>query len=118
MGGLWLGGLAMQQGSAQGGSSRPAAGTAGLQRRVRELEHHIGRLTLLNQALWEVLREKVGLTDEQLRAKIHEVDLRDGVEDGRMTETGLVCPSCRRVSSSKHWKCLYCGQEFERPVMG
>ena len=27
-------------------------------------------------------------------------------------------PRCGRVSSSKHWKCLYCGQEFQKPVMG
>jgi hypothetical protein len=86
--------------------------------RLRELEHEIQRVKLLNQALWEVLREKTGLTDAELEKKIHEVDLRDGMQDGRMTETPLKCPTCGRVSSSKHWKCLYCGQLFEKPLMG
>jgi hypothetical protein len=97
--------------------SQPRQDTA-LQRRVRDLEHEIQRLNLLNQSLWELLKERARFTDQQLEAKIKEVDLRDGVEDGRMSETPLRCPTCNRVSSSKHWKCLYCGQEFEKPIMG
>lgn len=86
--------------------------------RVRDLEHEVGRLKLLNQALWEVLREKLGLTDAELEKRVADVDMRDGVVDGRMTTVALKCPTCSRVSSSRHWKCLYCGQEFEKPVMG
>ena len=90
----------------------------GLSIKVRELEHGIQRLQLLNQALWELIRERTNLTDEEFEQKAREVDLRDGVSDGRMTETALTCPACGRVSSSKHWKCLYCGQEYQKPVMG
>lgn len=86
--------------------------------RQKNLEQEVRRLTLMNQALWEVLRQRLGLTDEDLLQKVKEVDLRDGIEDGRMTEVGLECPTCGRVSSSKHWRCLYCGQQFERPIMG
>jgi len=86
--------------------------------RMRDLEHEVGRLKLLNQALWELLREKLKVTDAELEARIGEVDLRDGIKDGRITDVALKCPTCARVSSSKHWKCLYCGQEFEKPVMG
>ncbi|MCC6488282.1 MAG: hypothetical protein IT364_12355 [Candidatus Hydrogenedentes bacterium] len=86
--------------------------------RIRELEHQVGRLQLMNQALWELLRERMQLTDAELETKANEVDLRDGVQDGRMSDTALQCPSCGRVSSSKHWKCLYCGLEFQKPVMG
>lgn len=86
--------------------------------RVRELEHQIARLQLMNQALWELLRERVQLTDADLERKAQEIDLRDGVQDGKISNTALKCPSCGRVSSSKHWKCLYCGLEFQKPVMG
>ena len=86
--------------------------------RVRDLEHEVQRLKLLNQALWELLREKLNISDADLEKRIREVDLRDGVADGRMTDVALKCPACSRVSSSKHWKCLYCGQEFEKPLMG
>jgi hypothetical protein len=86
--------------------------------RARELEHEVGRLKLLNQALWELLKQKLQLTDADLEKRITEIDLRDGVADGQITNVALKCPTCNRVSSSKHWKCLYCGQEFEKPVMG
>lgn len=86
--------------------------------RIKELEHQVGRLALLNQALWELVRERLGLKDADLERMAREIDLRDGVEDGRITVTPLECPTCGRISSSKHWKCLYCGQLFEKPVMG
>jgi hypothetical protein len=89
-----------------------------LSRRVKEIEHQIGRLSLLNQALWELLQERMGLSDKDLERRAHDVDLRDGIEDGQISETPLECPRCHRVSSSKHWKCLYCGLNFEKPIMG
>ncbi len=85
---------------------------------IRELEHQVARLQLMNQALWELVRERAKLTDADLQQKAQEIDLRDGVQDGEITNTALKCPSCGRVSSSKHWKCLYCGLEFEKPIMG
>lgn len=86
--------------------------------RIRDLEYDIGRLKLLNQALWELLKEKVKVSEAELEKRISDIDLRDGVADGRITDVALKCPTCGRISSSKHWKCLYCGQEFEKPVMG
>ncbi len=86
--------------------------------RMKELEHQVGRLTLLNQAMWELVRDRAKLTDADMEAKIREVDLRDGVEDGAITNTAMQCPSCGRVSGSRHYKCLYCGLEFEKPVIG
>lgn len=122
MSGLWMAGLVAAQynevSKAQSAATRAEMKASTLEARVRELEHHIERLSLLNQALWELLRDRARLTDAQLEQKAHEIDLRDGVEDGRMTKTGLQCPTCGRISNSKHWKCLYCGLEFEKPVMG
>jgi predicted nucleic acid-binding Zn-ribbon protein len=92
--------------------------TYSLEQAVRDLEHQVARLALLNQALWELLRERVGLSDADLKKKTGEVDLRDGVPDGALTHGPLQCPTCGRISNSKHWKCLYCGQEFEKPIMG
>ena len=85
---------------------------------IRDLEHEVQRLMLKNQALWELVRDRLKLTDSDLDRKSEEIDLRDGVKDDQVTITPLKCPTCGRVSSSKHWKCLYCGQEFEKPAMG
>ncbi|HIJ66560.1 MAG TPA: hypothetical protein HPP77_11490 [Candidatus Hydrogenedentes bacterium] len=101
-----------------GSGISPAGAQPDYGRRIKDLEYQVQRLMLLNQALWELMRERIEVADADLERKAYEVDMRDGVEDGRMTEVGLTCPSCGRVSSSKHWRCLYCGQEFEKPIMG
>ena len=89
-----------------------------LRAKVKEVERKIQRVELINQALWELAKGALGLTQEQFDAKLKEIDLRDGVEDGLITVVPLRCPSCGRVSSSKYWKCLYCGMEFERQTLG
>lgn len=90
---------------------------AGLVSRIQVLEEQLGRLRLVNQALWELMRDHNGLDRFQLERKIEEIDARDGRVDGRLTEIGLKCPQCGRISNSKHGKCLYCGLEFERDTV-
>lgn len=77
--------------------------------RVAELEAKMDSLALTCQAIWELLREKHGLTDEDLEGKMQEIDLRDGVQDGKITSTPKSCPSCGRNSSSRRSQCMYCG---------
>lgn len=88
------------------------------QSQVKELSRRVERLAILNQALWEILREKIGMTDADLEAKVGEVDMRDGVQDGSMTASAVRCPNCQRVCNARHKKCLYCGQLFEAPLFG
>lgn len=91
--------------------------TFNLQSEVRDLRFQVARMMLLNQALWELLRDRLQLKDADLERLAKEIDLRDGVEDGQVTNGPLQCPRCGRISNSRHWKCLYCGQEFEKPLM-
>lgn len=85
--------------------------------RTLEMERKIQRLELIAQALWEIVCEQFQLTDQQLEDRIKAIDLRDGQEDDSISAIPLKCPTCGRVSSSKHWKCLYCGLEFERSTI-
>ena len=85
---------------------------------VSDLKDQVERLSLLNQALWELVRNQLKLTDADLEQKAQEVDLRDGIPDGKMTSHPLRCPTCGRVSNSKHRKCLYCGLEFQGDIFG
>jgi hypothetical protein len=87
-----------------------------LRSRVKELEISLKRLQIVNAAMWELLRDALKATDADLEARIKEVDLRDGIEDGKISSVPLRCPSCNRVSTSKHWRCLYCGLDFEQNV--
>lgn len=113
---MWMNGYSTDMGLPTSASAAERLKTESLQMRVKELEHRVSRLSLLNQALWELLTPRLNLTEAELQQKISEIDLRDGVEDGGITEIPLQCPNCGRISNSRHWKCLYCGQEFERPV--
>lgn len=90
----------------------------GLKAEYALLRDQMERLCLLNQALWELVSAKTGLTEADLERKAQEVDLRDGVQDGKVTAHPLRCPRCARVSSSRHRQCLYCGMLFEGNVFG
>ena len=74
------------------------------------LQQRVDTLELACAALWKLLKEHNGLTDEQLQAMIHEVDAADGTADGKVTVQGGVCPHCgQRVLSRTAGKCLWCG---------
>ena len=82
---------------------------------VRQLEGKVDSLALTCQALWEILRDRTKLTEEELIEKITEIDLRDGSQDGRMGTRGAPCPRCNRVLSRRHESCMYCGEDVGKP---
>ena len=81
---------------------------------LAELEQKIESLALTCQALWEIARDQSGLTDEQLMAKVAEIDTRDGAADGKMNSGVQPCTKCGRVLSKRHMKCLYCGEQVRK----
>ena len=83
------------------------------QQRVREVEDHIDRLALVNQAVWALVKDRLGLTEDMLMKKMREIDLLDGVEDGKVTRRPNDCPSCQRPLSQRHKRCMYCGHEIK-----
>jgi uncharacterized protein with PIN domain len=83
--------------------------------RIQELEFTVNRMSLVCQALWELLRSRLGITEAELLGKIREVDLRDGVEDQRMTPTVTTCPKCGQPLNTKASRCIYCGVAVAKP---
>ena len=81
------------------------------QERVRLLEDSVARLALVNAAIWSLVKDRTGLTDAALAARVRDIDLRDGVEDGKLTATVQNCAHCGRVMASRHRRCIYCGGE-------
>ena len=78
------------------------------------LQDQIDMLTLACHSMWELLSEKHGITEEQLRTKINEVDLRDGTVDGKMdqAETVSQCPECKSPIRSARANCFMCGAKI------
>jgi hypothetical protein len=124
MTGLWMAGMGHgMQGPRMGaGTTARVSNTESMalqtQEGVRELRHQVERLSLLNQALWELIRDKAGLTDADLQRMAEEIDMRDGKADGKMDGGAVTCPTCHRVSNAKHYKCMYCGELFAKPAFG
>jgi hypothetical protein len=76
-----------------------------------DLQVSVERLALTCRAMWELLSERTSVSEADLIAKAHEIDLRDGEEDGRMT--AKLCPQCSRVNNVRREQCMYCGAGLE-----
>jgi hypothetical protein len=84
----------------------------------KHLEEKVEKLALITMALSELLQESTGISEERLRAKITEIDLRDGQADGRMTPRPKKCPKCDAMMSPHFGRCLFCGeQDKSAPVL-
>lgn len=79
------------------------------EQRVERLDRAIEQLKSVNIALAELLVEKLGVAESELIAKVIEIDLRDGVQDGKLTSALTICPQCRRRYNTKINRCQYCG---------
>lgn len=71
---------------AQALSSRLELTKAGnLEQRVEQLERELGQAALTIEALLELLEERGAVSREALRERVGQIDVRDGVADGRVT---------------------------------
>ncbi len=93
-----------------GGSAQRA------ERQVRLLEANLAKTMMICEALWEILADEHGWTIEHLHKKLYEVDMRDGVLDGKNQRSIVKCPNCGRTVSGRHPACLYCGQIIDNSV--
>jgi len=84
---------------------------------LNRIEAKLDALALATQAMWELLGSHTDLTEADIRAKITEIDLRDGVRDGKMGGVPVKCGACGRDVHSRVAHCMYCGHPIEgRPV--
>jgi hypothetical protein len=79
-----------------------------------KLQRQVAHLTLMCQSMWEVLREQTGLTDDQLRVKVADVDTRDGRADGKIRGQVFPCPACGANCNSSRQNCTMCGEDLKK----
>lgn len=84
----------------------------GLVARKDNTKHELEELTLACQAMWELLRDHLGFTDEHLKAKILEIDARDGDINGKIAHELIDCPQCGQKASTMKPHCVYCGHRL------
>ena len=80
--------------------------------RIEDLNERIDAMAMIMRAMWSLLEEQ-GLTKEQLIAKIDELDLLDGTDDGQMRRGPIDCPGCDSKVAPGLTKCQYCGAEVQ-----
>ncbi len=77
----------------------------------RLLEDRLERLALVCMAMWSLIQSQTDLTEDDLLERVKEIDLMDGVADGKITHQVCRCGACDRPVSSRHTRCIYCGSE-------
>jgi hypothetical protein len=97
-----------------------ASGTRSQELSLADLSSRLDRLALVTQALSELLGERAHVSEADLLAKIDEIDMRDGIRDGRVTAGARLCPACHRSNGGSRKTCLYCGASLEaaKPFAG
>ena len=100
-----------------GGHAEAARATGDARRArtdVQELEARLDKALLASEAMWTIMRDKLGLDDVQLVERINDIDLSDGKLDGKVRKTAVTCPKCGRTIAPRFAKCMYCGQRATR----
>lgn len=72
----------------------------------------LDKLGLVCQAMWSLIQEKTNLTERDLLNRVTELDLKDGVLNGKYVKPPVDCPKCGSKMSRKFNRCLFCGQEY------
>ncbi len=82
--------------------------------KVQILEADVERLLMITEALWTILKEQNGFTDDELRERVQAIDMRDGKLDGRVAPSAPdSCAACKRPLARKRPRCIYCGHAAE-----
>ena len=83
------------------------------------VEERMQRLALIVEAMRQSLATGGLLSEAQLLQKVTELDLSDGVSDGRNVAPVLqVCGKCGCSQTGQHRFCVSCGSDALRPAEG
>jgi hypothetical protein len=84
---------------------------------IQAQAERIDRLELLLKGLLELVVSKSLLTRAELSVVMQQLDLADGVEDGRISsvvrETSPRCRQCQRFLNPQRSACVYCGTPMD-----
>ena len=74
--------------------------------KAESMQYDVEKLFMIAEALWDILKEHHGYTDDELIRRITEIDF----SDGKVAKSAPIeCPNCARKLTGKRPRCLYCG---------
>lgn len=99
----------------QSAGERASGVTAEVRTQTEAIALDVEKLFMITEALWSILKEHHGYTDEHLAKMLEMIDMRSGQLDGRgARQPNPACPQCNRTLIGKHSVCLYCGAAVKR----
>ena len=114
-----MGGLgSLDTSMAHGKSSRAERKAGDAVARIRMLETNLAKSLMISEALWELPRDRTKLTEKHLYDKLYQIDMRDGVLDGKNQRSIAECPDYKRKVSPRHPACIYCGHVIDDSIFG
>ena len=92
--------------------------------RIGDLEDQVAHLTLINEALLRMLEKKNTFARDEFRALLVEIDLEDGVHDGKLAKpeppeapkaaARCFCKFCRADNDRSNTYCTQCRRPLVR----
>lgn len=86
--------------------------------KAAELEAQCDRALLVCEALWTIMRDKLGVPEEELVSRVNEIDLSDGKLDGKVRRSAVQCKKCGKNVARRFQKCIYCGTPIDQDLFG
>ena len=106
-------------GQAQTDAVAAARDARDAQESVESLRQDVNRLLLITEALWTLLKKQHDFTDDDLTKVVNEIDLQDGVLDGKPPKAPpRPCPYCGKMVAAHHTLCIYCGRTVPEALFG
>lgn len=95
-------------------NSRQAANEIGavntrLHRNAGDIEESIERLSLICEAMWQLIEERTDLEISDLEQRVEELDALDGWRDRRRRRTASSC-ECGSMVPVAALSCYFCGE--------
>jgi hypothetical protein len=88
--------------------SRTASLDSGISNRLEKLESKFDQLSLINEALWEILKKDKAWTDQVLINEVQEVIKLRVVR----AKSKLKCNKCGMSNPKTKASCIYCGDDL------
>lgn len=83
-----------------------------IRRSNEDVQDTLDRLVLVAEAMWQILSQRLGVTEEELLAWVNHLDGLDGEVDGRRGVRGRrSCPACGAAVPARAPRCQFCGAD-------
>ncbi len=77
--------------------------------RIVKLEQRYDQLRLISMAVWNLLKERLQLTDADLAKYVDELRAEAAAAEQERNPELIECTKCKRKIPAKSATCLYCG---------